>query len=708
MSRIHNLRLTRLGQIAGMVMGPSGYARFLSFISALTLASCTSSPTPAPSAWDPDSIPDAYARPSGALMWPGASRAWYVDSNGSLYNGDWQVRISPSASGTPAQPPARIAAEDRWRPVLRWNRMSAGVRWSFEAIALPGVRDSGLIASLEISATNLGDAPAPARIELALGAPAGVPEFAAFDAPESIGVLSWGSGRNDRPVQGWSDRPSDGPVLAAQWTLAAHATERLRVVLPAYPESERALASWARESHGASVARGRREWDDRMALGSGLELGDRETENAVRAALVVLLSCRERRGVAWVPIGGPFHYRDVWLRDGARTIQALSLSGYAREARELAGGLLGLQWPQGAFLSQRGQLDGTGQALWAFEQAHARGGRADSLARFADASERAWHWSEWMRDLGRQTDWPYGTLMPYAEPRDNELTRAQLTGNDAWMIAGYRSAEWITRAAGRAAIADSIAAARARYLADFRAALARSPSLDVPPSWQGVGRDWGNLTAAFPSRVIEPFDSRAAALAHRVWTASGGPGLLTYGGPDTLQYYYGVDLATWALVAGEYQAADQVLEAMLRWRSASGSAGELFTRSGGDFGRNLPPHATSAAALVTLVHQALVFDDADTLMLTLGARARWWRDGHIHRAPTRWGDLDVTFRRDGDRAEWTWTAVPVWTALQLPPGTRLASDPAAPLIRSGDRRVLAPPGTRAAEVTIAAEGGSGS
>ena len=197
------------------------------------------------------------------------------------------------------------------------------------------------------------------------------------------------------------------------------------------------------------------------------------------------------------------------------------------------------------------------------------------------------------------------------------------------------------------------------------------------------------------------------ALAQRVWAASGGPGLLTYGGPDTLQYYYGVDLATWALVAGERTAADQVLEAMLHWRTASGGAGELFTRSTGDFGRNLPPHATSAAALVTLVHQALVFDDGDTLMLTLGARPAWWRGGRVRRAPTCWGELDLEFRHEGDRAQWTWTAVAVWTALELPPGTRLAAEPAAPLIRAGATRVLAPPGTRSARVSIAAVGRPG-
>jgi hypothetical protein len=64
----------------------------------------------------------------------------------------------------------------------------------------------------------------------------------------------------------------------------------------------------------------------------------------------------------------------------------------------------------------------------------------------------------------------------------------------------------------------------------------------------------------------------------------------------------------------------------------------------------------------------------------------------------------VAFERTASEASWRWTAVPVWTVLTLPPGTRLAAPPLAPL-RAGGRadRVLAPPGTREARVRVVAE-----
>jgi hypothetical protein len=420
--------------------------------------------------------------------------------------------------------------------------------------------------------------------------------------------------------------------------------------------------------------------------------------------MALLLSSRERRGPYWIPIGSPLQYRDVWLRDGARVIAALAAMGRTAEARALARGFAELQWPQGAFITQRGQLDGTGQALWAFEQALLRPppARSDSVERFATAAERAWKWSEWQRELGRSTGWAFGEMLPAADPRDNEAVRAQLVGNDAWMMAGYRAAARLLRAADRAAAAESVESSLERYRRDFETELDRTASVDLPPSWQGIGRDWGNLAVAWPCAVLPATHPRVQALARRMWNTAGGAGLCAYGHADSLHYYLGADLATTAMLGGNPAAADSVLQAMLDWRTASGGACELFSRSSKGYGRNPPPHGTSAAALISVVRNALVFDDGDTLRLTMGARPAWWRAGRVRRAPTRFGTLDVEFERKGEEATWSWTPVEVWTALTLPPGSRLAADPPAPLAR-GPREdvVLAPPGTRSARVSLA-------
>ncbi|TMQ73275.1 MAG: hypothetical protein E6K80_00570 [Candidatus Eisenbacteria bacterium] len=475
------------------------------------------------------------------------------------------------------------------------------------------------------------------------------------------------------------------------------------MLLPTYPTPASMLRRLASTSHARRAADARVYWSHALDEGARFELGDPEVEDALAAARVLLLSCRERRGSDWLPIGGPFHYRDVWLRDGARLIAALSVAGHTKEARAMTAGFMRFQWPQGAFMSQRGQPDGTGEALWTFEQALLRPSPSESLARYVDAADKAWRWYEWQRDFGRKSGWPFGVMLPYADPRDGELTVAQMVGTDAWALAAYRATARLLRAAHRDSEAAAVERSRARYVADFESALEHTKSRDVPPSWQGVGRDWGNLAVGWPCAALPADHPRLLALARRAWSEAGQVGLVTYGHRDSLHGYVGADLGTWALLAGHRAEADSVLEALLHWRNASGAAAEMFSRAR-DFGRNLPPHPTSAAALIALTRNALLFDDGDTLALTLGARERWWRGATIRRAPTRFGLVDLRFRREGDAATWSWTPVAVWTSLTLPPGTILASPPPAPLVRRSDTVVLAPPRTGEARVAVRALG----
>ena len=651
---------------------------------------------------------DAFGRPGGALLWPCATRAFQVTERGDLYNGVWAVRFDATGDGVAAGPPARVAARDRWRPELRWSRRAGDVRWMFEAVAFPGGApgDSGLVVSLSALATNEGRTPHAASLSATLAPPDAPPPFAAWDAPDSLRApLRWASPGTRGIANGWSQTPVAGATFRFEATLAPGESRGTLLLLPTFALPAGELSRLALTSHARRVADTQRRWDRWLAEGTVFTLGEPETENALRAAEIMLLSCRERRGAHTVPIGGPFQYRDVWLRDGARLVAALAVVGHAAEARDLAAGMEALQWPNGVFLSQRGQLDGSGQALWAFGQALLReppsAVRERAIEEAVEPGLRAWRWIERQRAAGRGSGaFPAG-LMPFGDPRDGEVVRAPLVGNDAWSIAGYRALERLLRAGGRTPGADSVAASLADYLTRFRGALEATRRPDVPPAWTPGGHDWGNLAVGWPCEALAADDPHLAATARRVWAEAGGAGLVCYGARDSLHGYVGADLGTWALLAGRRGQADSVLAALLHWRTASGTAGELFSRAG-DYGANLPPHPTSAAALVALVRNAILYDDADTLRLTLGAREAWWRGASVHGAPTWWGPVDLEFRAANGEASWKWTPVPVWTALTLPPGVRVRGALPPPLVPGGrEGVVLAPPGTRQARVRIA-------
>ena len=570
----------------------------------------------------------------------------------------------------------------------------------------PAERDpadqSGLFVSLRVRVRNESDAPRAARLALAFRRATG-DAWLATDSTIGVPIdRGWSSSADEDSVLGWSATGSTGALRSLEWDLAGGQEAVSDFVLPAYPTPSNVLARWSRVPHERRVEEVRRYWTGEVERGTRFALGDPEVENALRAARVVLLALRERRGLEWVPIGGPFHYRDVWLRDGARAMQALAISGYTPEARSMARSFLRFQWPHGPFVSQTGQLDGTGQTLWAFDQVLLRPEPDADIGKFAAAARRAVAALERQRESTRNTPGLVPGMLPVSDPHDNEMIEAQLVGNDAWSIAGYRSTVRLLEAAQRRAEADSVRNLLKRYADDFAGALARTQWRDIAPSWQGGGLDWGNLVVSFPTAVLPAGDERLRILAHRYFANRQGAGIGACCADHYFHTYVAMDLGTWALLAGEPATADSILAAALFWRNASGAASETFTQSALDFEANLPPHPTAAAALTALVRNALVFDDGDTLQLTLGARSRWWRGASVTRAPTRWGMIDLRFEASPGIAEWHWTPVAVWTELRLPPGyVRAGNLPAGFRPGASASTVLAPPRTTSARIALA-------
>src|SRR5262249_59034751 len=103
--------------------------------------------------------------------------------------------------------------------------------------------------------------------------------------------------------------------------------------------------------------------------------------------------------------------------------------------------------PLGTFVSQTGQLDGTGQVLWALEQTMLCPAPAPGLRAIAPRVGRALLGIEWQRAESRARGaGSLAGLLPETDPHDDEMVRAQLVGNDAWALVGYRAAARIVRA----------------------------------------------------------------------------------------------------------------------------------------------------------------------------------------------------------------------------------------------------------------------
>jgi hypothetical protein len=652
----------------------------------------------------PHVLPEHYRHSIAALGWPGARRAFQVGHGSVVFGGDAAIEWSVPGAEVETTP---VYFEQDGVPVAHWTMTAPEHRIEFEAAAAPldMLGDTSLVLSVRATVTRTaagtGEFGFEARVRGRPDGPHWTPWDAVMPRERDEGWQkhgAWCDGRLVATVDHAASIPPGAPsrtkprrvgsdsagVLRAvcRATLARGESRAWHFVMPAHPVDADPADLRKAVDHEAIVERVRRAW--RGWIGEAVQLATPDTlvNAAWRAALVTLIQSQEKMGDDWVAIGNPFQYRDVWIRDGARVVRALAVAGLAERAKANAWAFRRFQLLPGPFLSQRGQLDGTGQALWAFEQVASLPPDPETAKRFLPMARKALDWIAGERRATRLLELRHDNLLPFGDPRDAELVRAQLAGNDAWAIAGCRAVVTLARRAGDDDLARRAHAQHQDYLDAFNAALKRVYRDDVPPSWQGVGRDWGNLVAGYPTFVVPHDDIRMLFLARRVWAPARGLALVNYGPADSLHSYLGADLAQWALLAGRAGLARGYVDDLLDHSSSTLGQAEIFHRGTGGFGLNLPPHTTAAATLIDLLRNMVVSDSRDTLDIALGGDLSWWNGTRFEKAPTRFGTVDIVLQRPADdelAVEWGTSAAPVRIRIPddavaiatLTPGTRL-------------------------------------
>jgi hypothetical protein len=688
------------------------------------LAGCGARPR---AAGEPLVLTEHYAHSLAAIGWPGTKRSFQIGNGSVAGSGEAGIQWALT-SPTGAVTTSPVYFERDGVPIAHWWVTSAQESLHFEAAAVPSalLGDSSLVLVVRVTTTWLDHAPGLSVLEARVVVRAEGPSFTPWDiAPETSFVEAWSgdralrngravavfaSGRGGESVSPTVSKPATtteraGSLLIAHYRTqcSLHTHDVREFVIPAYPVAPEIAAAVAKQlSFDRAAAISRAAWRGLLARGATFATPDSLLNAAWRSSLVVLLTSQERAASDTLPIGNPFQYRDIWLRDGAQVVRALAVAGQTNFARANAWGMRRFQLSSGVLISQAGQLDGTGQTLWAMTQAASLPPDPAYAARVLPIVANGLTWIEHQRLAGRLLRQANPGLLPWSKPRDNEMVSAQLVGNDAWSFSGEKGALALARLAGDRELESRALAAIEDYRLTFDSALVRTKSADVPPSWQGIGRDWGNLTVGYPARLLPESDPRLAALAARVWGMAGGPGLTTYGTRDSLHTYVAADLAQWALLADRGADARAVLNGMLAHGSSTLGFAEIFSRANGSFGTNLPPHGTAAARLIQLARDLVVFDVRDTLELALGVPPTWWGATRMERAPTRFGVITVTLDRPAaTRLEAHWSAVAVPTRIRVPDGVRAVAvlTPGARIV--GDHWIECPPQTTRAVFEVA-------
>jgi hypothetical protein len=464
------------------------------------------------------------------------------------------------------------------------------------------------------------------------------------------------------------------PTMVAAYTvvLAPHESRALDFKMPLLPikadtaEFQEAVAADFAKEHAATVAM----WQQTLDRGMKIEVPETKVSDTFAASLVYDLMALNDSNGETVQTVNDFQYHRFYLRDAADFVRMYDATGYSDIAARVLSFFPSRQQPDGNFLSQPGQYDGWGEALWAFGE-HYR--RTHDLA-FANSI---------YPHVVRAVDWLVQAraadplhIMPKSDVRDNEYVAAHLTGYNFLALDGLQAAIELANATGHVADAKRFQQEYDDYHRTFFALLDTATRVNggaIPPALDAKGwggTDWGNLLSVTPVQQLDPHDPRVTATLSRS-QAHYQEGITTYTEPDDgqfLHHYLTIKNTLTELVRDEQQQAVREFYAELLHTSSTHAGFEYAIRPWGsrDFEGNLAPHGWFAADYRNLLRNMMLREDGDTLHLLSAISPEWIGSGktiRVERAPSTFGMTDFTLRTTSDRSAMleiknTWQSVP--------------------------------------------------
>jgi len=633
-----------------------------------------------------DTGPFCYlSKPSTQIAVPGVTKGTQFTFDGALYNGDTELCFFYGESLKPLLMRQKEML-DGWIPVYScsWNDGPIAYRMEVFGSVLDDGPTTNMINFIRVRMRNDGTAPARAHLAAA-NRFSGIDHRFRFrratpfspdwtydmsgDAVVRGGRLLYvfPGGAKKEAVSG---TPCTGPFKGSDHNvsmraenclarfdrdLAPGAEIGLDFRMPATPVSvaDTDFVNAIRNAdHDLYRARWIAEWRETLGSGTQISIPEKKVNDACRANLVHAMEA------IWTSDDGlkvqgvnKFQYNWFWLRDGAYILRTYELFGHNDLAADLLRYFERFQQDDGNFVSQKGQLDGFGQALFAFGQHYAITGDLGFARAIYPHIPPAIAWLK----KARAADEFH--LMPPTEARDNELIAGRYTGHNLWALLGLRHAIRLAKATGHDEDAIAFQQEYDNFLAAFLKRIDTVCGIDgpIPPGLDVEGgQDWGNLLAVYPSEILEPFDPRVTATLDKMHREKYAEGVMTYSG--RLHHYLTAKVTETHVARGGQEQALQDLYHMLLHTDPTHAGFEWTAVPWGerDVGGNFPPHGWYAAKCSALIRNMLVEErggngglDGRELHFFSVVSPAWAMPGKeiaIRNAPTELGPVSASLR----------------------------------------------------------------
>jgi hypothetical protein len=400
-------------------------------------------------------------------------------------------------------------------------------------------------------------------------------------------------------------------------------------------------------------------WREALAPMARLRIGNRKVQELYDFAVanVVLHAPGE-------VYPGPYTYKRFWFRDAAFILNALiTLGGVERTRRTLAE-FAPRQRHDGYFLSQEGEWDSNGEAIWMYHRFALLTGEPLPTEWLAAVTKGA-RWITRKR-LPKNSGLPEAGLLPAGFSAEHLGPNDFYYWDDFWGVAGLRCAALLLEKddPGFAASCDADAD---DFLAVIENSFPGGPERRFPgaipasPKRRMDSGAVGSLVADYPLQIFKPADQRILKTAdYLAGHSSYGGGFFQHMIHSGINAYLTLHIAQIRLRAGQVGEAWKLMECVADFASPTGQWPEAIhprTR-GGCMGDG--QHIWAAAEWALMIRNCFVREEDDGLVIGSGVPAEWWRETGAEFGPTLtpWGKVTVRIAPANDgpkltiRGEW--------------------------------------------------------
>jgi hypothetical protein len=383
-------------------------------------------------------------------------------------------------------------------------------------------------------------------------------------------------------------------------------------------------------------------WRDAMAPLSVLKLGSEKIQRLYDFAVANVVM--HAPGEVYP---GPYTYKRFWFRDAAFILNALITLGGVERTRRTLTEFAPHQRHDGYFLSQEGEWDSNGEAIWMYHRFALLTGET-LKAEWLTAVHKGARWITRKR-LPRDSGLPEAGLLPAGFSAEHLGPNDFYYWDDFWGVSGLRCAALLLEKddPGFAAKCDQEAD---EFLETIERSFPAGPQRRFPgaipasPKRRMDSGAVGSLVADYPLQIFKPGDERILKTADYLSEHSSfGGGFFQHMIHSGINAYLTLHLAQIRLRAGQVEAAWKLIDCVAALASPTGQWPEaIHPRTGGGCMGD-GQHIWAAAEWALMIRNCFVREEDDRLVIGSGVRLEWWKGNGALFGPTLtpWGKVTV-------------------------------------------------------------------